>query len=650
MIPGIVFCHGVRWGHLKTLAGLLFVAAISLPKIAAASPDCDDFRKAYVRTPAQRSDPRIAQAVDIWEQVREKVVLLTRLDADLAIVGPDARLGDGSEFPPYALCCPGAPATIFVSYSLIEMIHCPDCGESNAFTEAWTGDRDGIPKVGDSMSCSATELPRAFLAFVFAHEFSHRINDLVLSGESRRALADLPAMGDLAEPLADLRAAFFTNAAGYSTRGLEDSKTLDCFLASVEGYPSSDRETRKAYLKSAVENFDQYEELYQVGISMAMAGETEAGRRLLTWTDELMRVDEAAVPEVILARALVTMMDVAPRSPWVRALPPGAEGLRCMPIYPGHTALWEQASDSLRLMGHGHDDKAINELNQVIDLLGQAARLGASPLAVASGKACAYLYLGKVEEASASLKAAEASLKELELADTRAPKGSFGPLKKALAENRELIKVAGFFNKHPSETRREAKHAAAWRAEAKRVKTRLPRLADAMAAALSGKPMKSNQAPNTPPPDPSRLKGFVVPEFDQMPSSLGDCPNGWKKEYSLPSVEDANEAGSNSGVTVCVPNVKLPVGQVRLVHVSLPGATSPRYQDLDKTLLMLDAPAAPADKLDNWRRGCPSVIPTGVSDLGEEGFMITNCRDAGVVYGAIFADEKSRINRVVVVR
>ncbi|GEM_PF-1240624 len=642
--------HSVRRGCMNTVAGLLFMAAMSLPRIAAASPDCDDFRRAYVQTPAQSSDPRIAQAVDIWEQVREKVVLFTRLDADLAIVGPDSRLGDGSEFPPYALCCPGAPATIFVSYSLIEMIHCPDCGESNAFTESGTGDRAGVARGGDSMSCSATDLPRAFLAFVFAHEFSHRINDLVLSGESRRALGDLPAMGDLAEPLADLRAAFFTNAAGYSTRGLEDSKTLDCFLASIEGYPSSDRETRRSYLKRAVEDFDKYEELYEVGISMAMADETEAGRRLLTWTDELMRIDEAAVPEVILGRALVTMMDVAPRSPWVRALPPGAEGLRCMPIYPGHTALWEQTSDSLRLMGHGQDDRGINELNQVIDLLGQASRLGASPLAVESGKACAYMYLGKVEEAEASLKAADASLKELELADTRAPKGSFGPLKKALAENRELIKVAGFFHKHPVEKRREAKHAAAWRAEAKRVKTRLPRLADAMTAALSGKPMKSNQALNTPPSDPSRLRGFVVPELDRMPYSLGDCPNGWKKEYSLPAVEDTNEVGSNSGVTVCVPNAELPVGKVRLVHVSLPGATSPKYQDLDKTLLMLDAPAAPADKLDNWRQSCASVIPTGVSDLGEEGFMITNCREAGVLYGAIFADEKGRVNRVVVVR
>lgn len=651
VMSGTAFLQGGRGTCLKALAVLLLVAAMGLPQFAVAQPRCDDFRKAYAGNPANRSDPRVAQAVAIWEQVRGKVRLLTGLDADLAIVGPEARQSDGSGFPPYALCCPGAPATVFVTYPLLEKIHCPDCGESGAVTESRASTPAEASKAGDPPSCSGTDLPRAFLAFVFAHELSHRVNDLKVSGREAKSLADVTAHGDLADPLADLRAAFFTNAAGYSTRGLQDGKTIDCFLASVEGYPGTHRTTRQTYLKKALENFDRYEELYQVGIAMAMAGETEAGRRLLDWADQQMRVNEAAVPEVMVGRALVTMMDVAPRSPWVRALPPGAEGLRCTPVYPGHTALWEHASDSLRLLGAGAaDDEVVKELGEVIDLLDQAARLGASPLSVASGKACAYLYLGKVEEANASLKAAEAALKDLEQAGTRAPKRSFGPLRKALTGNRELVKVAGFLNKHPYSARREAKSAAAWRAEAKRVKTRLPRLSDAMTAAISGKPMRPNRMPDSPPPDPTRLQGFVVPGFDRMPSDLGACPDGWVVEYSLPSAVDAKDSGSNSGVTVCVPSQKSTAGKVRLVHVSLPGASSPEYRDFDKTLVMVDAPAAPANALENWRRGCPNTIQTGVSDLGEEGFMVSNCREAGVPFGAVFADERGRVSRVVVVR
>ena len=157
------------------------------------------------------------------------------------------------------------------------------CADPGTAETATASGPNAASSGGVAPLCASTNLPRAFLAFVFAHELSHRVNDYEVSGLRLRALADVPAQGDLAEPLADLRAAFFTNAAGYSTRGLERSETLDCFLASVQGYSNSERECRKRYLKKAVENFDRYEEIYQVGVAMAMADETEAGRRLLTW-------------------------------------------------------------------------------------------------------------------------------------------------------------------------------------------------------------------------------------------------------------------------------------------------------------------------------------------------------------------------------
>lgn len=347
---------------------------------------CDDLAK------APRGDS--ARAAAVWARLEEPYRATTGRDTQIAVLAPEARV-DGQPIPPAAYICPGTPPTIFVPDTLITKID----------------DKD------------PAKYPTDFLAFVLGHELGHRLNDITVDG-CQLGVYQRPGKGVQEEELADARAAFFITATGYSASKIARDDLVSRFLSAEYQLTKEESATRKTSLLGALHNFDGYEAQYQAALAVALSGDLDAADRVLTKLDEQVSASGVMLPELRVLRAIARIERAAPMAPWQTQMPYPVDKLRCTPLHPGHSALWEEPGERVR----GPDiEQGRRLLNEALQLLDQAEARGATPFTVSSARACAALYLGDAARADAAQQQAEQLATPL--------------VKQALAENRALIEL-----------------------------------------------------------------------------------------------------------------------------------------------------------------------------------------------------------------
>ena len=351
-----------RWTLTVALAWLA-LATLHAPQ---AQANCKEFMG------AERADikgPKVREVVRVWQRVHGPFEALSGRTTALAVLSKEASHAgeDGAPvapFKPTAHICPGAPPTVFVTWPMVELV----------FDEG-----------------AARGYPEAFLAFVLGHELGHRVNDLdtegSLLGSSDRASQ---GTGYGIEEMADKRAAFLAATAGYSMRGLAKEEVVATFLTTEIGLRSWRVENRQMMLMGTLRTFDAYEHLYELGVAMTMSGERELALRLLARADELIAGESVPLPEIKALRAIALMNAAAAHAPWrdpIAALP--TPELRCAPVFPTHTALWEEPSAGALRGGpdlEGAQELARARLALAARLLDQAEPLGVAPLILHSAR------------------------------------------------------------------------------------------------------------------------------------------------------------------------------------------------------------------------------------------------------------------------
>ncbi len=607
---------------LALLTGSLLVGALASPAAAHDAPlTCADtgptppvgLCAALSRTPRAPADhPQVARTVATWQRLYAPFLAMTDRDTALAVLAPDAQLG-GKPIAPSAYICAGAPPTVYVPWSLVDLV------ASGAY-------------------------PDDFMAFVLGHELGHRINDITPDGCELQTF-QRPGGGRLEEELADKRAAFFIAAAGFSTRRIASEDLVTRFLAAEYDVRPQDSASRKHMLLDALGQFDAWEHLYQLSLALALSTTGHAPARLLAWADEAITRGGVPLPEVKLARALALMAAAAPHAPWrdrVRA--PGLAGeLRCGAIFPAHSAFAvAPPARRVRAAGLGFE-QAEQLLRQARRLLEEARDWGAPPLAVASAQACVSFYLGEPSDARRFHQAAA------RLAPRRAPR----PVTQALADTAGLIELLAFLQTDPAPASTDAPASAAWAARVRAAASRFGAAHDVLTyvAALQRYP---DPAPPAAPPrdapqcrnaDAARVAAAAVPARPQVPGDLGACPAGWTLAHTVPDLAAPGVTPASAGVTTCLP----PAGQpaARLSHVRLPETTSPAMAEVDTTLLSLAAPPKPLASLDAWACLCPALTPRGTSDDGLVAWAAT-CPAQPFRGALLFATAKGRVQRLVV--
>jgi len=557
------------------------------PPSTGARAQCGDFDRAPKLAAGDDIPGRLrTRAAEIWTRVESPFHTLTGHAVPLAITAPEARGSDGASFGPTARICPGVPATVYVAYPMVEL---------------------ALDKEPDRYGPD-------FLAFVFGHELAHRANDFSESGAETRPFAQRPGKGKRDEALADARAAFLMALAGYHPRVLARAETVDFFLQTEGALPDDLRAARKAELLAALERFDGYETVYRTGVVLALLGLVDTATRLLGWLDDEMAARNEAVPEVPLARALVLLLDAAPEAPWLDRLPVEASHLRCRPVYPGHTALYEEPSAViLRGTGGRSKEEIARLLDDAVAALERARSLGARSFVIESAVACAHVYRGEVRDAAAAQDRAE------RLRPDDAP----AAVVDALAANRALVDFLAFVEVHPTARRDEAEERGAWAEAAGRL-TGHPDLAAVLAAPGRGAP--GDPAPHHGPAPPQCPPGGGRVQVPAPPGlsggALGQCPTGWRTELTVPAATVARDSGTTMGVTGCAPEADGGVPG-RYVHVRLPETTAPPSRAVDVGVLTATAAGPAAGPLAAWACTCRAIALRGAADLGESFYTVT---------------------------
>lgn len=566
---------------------------------------------------AKDDDPTVKAIVAIWRKIERPFAALTGRETGLVVLAPEARIGQGDEakaFSPAAYICPGAPPLVYVPDSLIELV------------------------------LRKKTYPVDFLAFVLGHELGHRANDFSSDGCQLAAFAR-PGKGKTEEALADRRSAFFIALAGFPTRALARADLVSAFLQQEFGVRQFNIDQRKAAVMDALDQFDAFENMYQVSIALALSGETGSATRLLAWAEDLMRSTGLPIPELLVARALVLMMHAAPDAPWLESakLPQSAGHLRCAPIFAGHTALWEEPEPAGVVRGAAETETARRNLLTARRLLEEAGEMGASPLTVAAGQSCAAFYLG---EADVARRQHELAMKAL---SAKAPE----PVKRALAANLALVDfLSAVQSAPPAPPSTDTKAVAKWAQPLakKRAAFRAHRQLDAYVAALADpKAVVAAPASNLPKciGNPSAPAPLAIPAAKAPnPAKLGACPTGWKQAHTLPKADVAERTGTTTGITTCVPDDGR--AGVRWSRVDLPAVTSPVLSALRIAIRMIDASAMELPPLNTWICLCGEGMSyMGVSDLGESGYMVA-CEPLGVSLGVLYATPDGSVSRLAV--
>ncbi|MCO4762482.1 MAG: hypothetical protein KC502_13305, partial [Myxococcales bacterium] len=519
----------------------------------------------------------------------------------------------GKPFPPAAYICPGAPPVVYVPHTLV--------------------DRVLVTK----------KYPEDFLAFVMGHELGHRANDFSSDG-CQLAAFQRPGKGRNEESLADARSAFFTSIAGYSTRLLARKDLVSAFLAEEFHVRKFGLNKRRAALSMALSRFEPLEQLYQAGMILALSGETTAATRVMAYGEERIREGGIPVPEMLVGRAMVLMMDAAELAPWqaIAKLPVPHQHLRCAPIFPGHTALAAQPDEAAGVRGAaGARDAARRSLLTARKLLSEAAEMGASPLAVHAAQACVAFYLGEPAIALGHQQRAE------RVAGKAVPK----VVTAALKANRALIGFLTQVVAHPAPTAPKAQKSWARRIVRGAKKARAHRPLAAMMKRIALLPKRSAFKPPVRKAPKCRgkrraLGPLKLPATSEVSGPPGTCPKGWTLAHSLPSAQVVRRSGTTTGVTTCRRSDSAGTTWVR---VRLPQVMSPPMEAVDMRLRLIDGQKTPLPTFSALACACGEGLErTGITDRGETAWMLS-CDALGVEMGLVMVDARGKIVRLVLI-
>lgn len=585
--------HGVLPSALLAVVGLA-----ALP--AATRAHCEDALAAPV---APADHPSAGLVHGVWSRVYGSFAALTGRATELVVLDASATKRDGSPFPASAFICPsktGETPRLYVTWPLIA--------------------RAQSDKLYDT----------DFVALVIGHELGHRARDLTFEGQR-----DTREGGPPIEARADAHGAFFSAVAGYSTRRLACDAALDTFLDVEAHVGQSVRAERRQKLAEALVAFDVWESLYEASAGLAF-WDSALASRLLTWVDERLDRDVTPIPEFKVLLALTILMEAAADAPWARLVAvPGAPNshLRCVPVFPQHTALWDEVLGRPEDKGERAGPEA---LTRAIGLLNEAIGLGASPLAAHSALSCAHAYGGDTKKAKVALEQARKYAIDRPL-----------PVTAALDANQAFIgwidwmRGASLPNYDTPEADKK-KFAAALTAQR-------PTFAAHASLAAWIDSMKSYP---TPPPlpkkpalgcqtEPPRLgpeTGWSrLPTCPDAPRA-GGCPCGWLELHHLG--DPLTPQDPNDGVRTCVPG-GWGTG-LRWVDVLLP------LPDLQARMMLVDAlDGGPLTSLRTWEKRCQAFEDRGTSDRGQRVFAGV-CPDLGAPRVILQADD-CRVRRAVVI-
>lgn len=521
----------------------------------------------------------VRKVVEIWGRLERPFYALTGRETALVVLSPEARIGEGDAakpIPPAAYICPGAPPTVYVPSSLVALID----------------DRD------------PDKYPDDFLAFVLGHELGHRMNDLTPDG-CQLAAFQRPGQGVREEELADARSAFFITSAGFSASKIARADLVSRFLEAEYALRREHSRGRRDALLGALQRFDSYEALYQAALAVALTGQMEAADRLLTWADELVQSHGVPLPELRVVRAIARIDRAASMAPWLAELgmPVTIDQLRCTPVHPGHSGLWEEPAQRVR---SPDIERGRRLLREALALLADAETRGATPFTVAAARACASLYL------------AEAAVAEQEQAraERLVPPGTHPAVRQTLADNRALVTFLRFAKQKPAPALDDSTALRAWADE---LATDIGGNALSALAALVASMRDPDASPATRTADaPVCARGtaastpIALPALPAPTAAHGTCPSGYRLAHALPSLDAVQATRSTQGVTVCQPTQ----GSGELVTVRLAGTTEPPLAPLERTMLSSPPPAA-LGELAAWACHCPVLERQGVSDRGE---------------------------------
>lgn len=522
-------------------------------------------------TRASTTDPIVQKTLAVWRRVEGPVRALTGRETAVVVLAESAVV-QGRSPAPAAYLCPGAPPTIHIPWSLLARVY------------------------------QTKQYPEDFLAFVIGHELGHRLNDLTVDG-CQLAAFQRPGQGKLEEALADGRGAFFAAVAGYSTRAIASADLVTSFLDAEFAVRGKAAETRRDALLSAVSRMDDYEHLFQMGLAFAFGGSLEVANRLLAWADELTTSAGVPLPELSVLRALVLTMAAAPAAPAFAGSDARIGSLRCEPVFPAHSALWERPRKLRRSAG-----QPIEQLRLARRLLEAAEALGANDLVVDSGLGCVELYLGNMDAAARAFAQAE----------KRVPAGATGnAARDALGRNSAALALLAYARTVPLPALIDGPGRQRWTAafaKAHPEAAESPRVAEVLAilptpgARLEDEVVGPTCASGAPPIPLKAPSAF---------GSDGSCPTGATRVASLPP--DGATSGTTSGFVAC----RRAEGSA-VTHVRLPATTDPAYGAESTVVSEIEARGT-ARSLSAWSCAC-ALTMRGASDQGGRLYM-ARCKD-----------------------
>jgi len=591
--------------HLTS--ALLATAALTL------SADTHAYCEEAIAAPIAPEDhPSTGLVHGVWSRVYGSFAALTGRATDLVVLDASAKKSDGSPFPASAFICPsqvGQTPRLYVTWPLIA--------------------RAQSDKLYDT----------DFVALVIGHELGHRARDLTFEGQRETKDGD-PSI----EARADAHGAFFSAVAGYSTRRLACDAALDTFLDVEAHVAQSVRAERRKKLAEALVAFDVWESLYESSAGLAF-WDSELASRLLTWVDDRLGQALTPIPEFKVLLALTLLMDVAGDAPWTRQVAvAGAPNnhLRCVPVFPQHTALWDEVLSTNEGKANTDRDSAA-DIRRAITLLNDALGLGASPLAAYSGLACAHAYYADPDPKVDSAKKARAALEQARAYAKDRPPAVIA----ALDANQAFIDWIAWMRttsrpKHDTPDADKKRFAAALTSQ-RATWSAHPSLAAWIDA------MKSYPAPPPMPKKPALTckvePAKVGPEtgWSRLPTCpdaprAGGCPCGWLALHHLD--DPLTPADPNDGVRTCVPG-GWGTG-LRWVDVHLP------LSDIKTRMMLVDAlDGGPLTSLRTWQKRCRAFEDRGTSDRGQRVFAGV-CPDLGAPRVILQADD-CRVRRAVVI-
>lgn len=587
---------------MRGAPSILLLACTLLSMPAAVHAHCRDAVNAR-RAPA--GDPSAELVEGVFERVNGAFSALTGRATELVVLDKTAVKADGSPFPASAFICPSQAAV-----------------ETPKLYVTW-------PLIARAQADKLYDID--FMALVIGHELGHRARDLTFEG-----LRDTRQGGASIEARADAHGAFFAAVAGYSSRRLACDAALDTFLDVEAHVAAAARTERKRKLAEALAAFDVFENLYEASVGLAFWDSGQA-RTLLNWIDQRLGRDFTPIPEFKVLLALTILIDVAADAPWAKLVSvPGAPNsdLRCAPVFPQHTALWDEILAAAEA-GTTRDSGA--DVKRTIRLLNDALGLGASPLATHSTLACAHAYLGDTKRASTSLAQAR-----------EAARGRPKALQRALAANEAFIAWIDWMvaSKIPAagDPVDVKKSWARSVRGARRSFVAHPQIAswiDRLARYPAAPPPPASAGVTCNQKPPRAIPGAGWSRLPTCPDAprAGGCPCGWIELHHLGDPLTPQDPAD--GVRTCVPGGW--GSGLRWVDVALP------LPDIELRLMLVDHIDAGGSlsSLESWERHCQVLEVRGTSDRGRRVYAGI-CPELGAPQVVLHADD-CRVERALVI-